>query len=238
MPRARLRDLGITTGTLPTGRWNAITDVPGVRVGYTTLIHDQPSIIRTGVTAIWPRGPEIWTDAAFAGIHSFNGNGEMADWAWIAEQVMLAPPICITNTHSVGVVRDAVCAYAVREKVPMPWLLPVVAETYDMAAGSAMRRASRCRWYWRQQQRRHFPGVRQGQPCAPGRGDQRAADAVARRHDPVFQAAAEATQEAILNTLAAAETMAGLALAGHTAHVRPLDRLVAVMKRSRPWLDQ
>lgn len=131
MPRARLRDLGITTGTMPTGPWNAITDVPGVRVGYTTLIRDQPSIVRTGVTAIWPRGPEIWTDAVFAGIHSFNGNGEMTGWAWIAEQGLLATPICITNTHSVGVVRDAICVLAVRDKVPQPWLLPVVAETYD-----------------------------------------------------------------------------------------------------------
>jgi D-aminopeptidase len=131
MPWARLRDLGIATGTMPPGQWNAITDVPGVRVGYTTLIRDTPSVIRTGVTAIWPRGPEIWTDPVFAGIHSFNGNGEMTGWAWIAEQGLLGAPLCITNTHSVGVVRDAVCALAVREKVPVPWLLPVVAETYD-----------------------------------------------------------------------------------------------------------
>ena len=131
MPRARLRDLGLTTGTLPTGTWNAITDVPGVRVGFTTLIHDSPSIVRSGVTAIWPRGPEVWTDAVFAGIHSFNGNGEMTGWAWIAEQGLLAAPLCITNTHCVGVVRDAICALAVREKVALPWLLPVVAETYD-----------------------------------------------------------------------------------------------------------
>jgi D-aminopeptidase len=131
MPRARLRDLGITTGTLPPGPWNAITDVPGVRVGYTTLICDEPSPVRTGVTAIWPRGAETWTDAAFAGIHSFNGNGEMTGWAWIAEQGLLAAPLCITNTYSVGVVRDAICALAVRERAPQPWLLPVVAETYD-----------------------------------------------------------------------------------------------------------
>ena len=84
--------------------------MPGVRVGYTTLIRDTPSVVRTGVTAIWPRGPELWTDAVFAGIHSFNGNGEMTGWAWIAEQGLLASPICITNTHSVGVVRDAICA--------------------------------------------------------------------------------------------------------------------------------
>jgi D-aminopeptidase len=131
MPRGRLRDLGIATGILPPGQWNAITDVPGVRVGYTTLIRDTPSVVRTGVTAIWPRGPEIWTDAVFAGIHSFNGNGEMTGWAWIAEQGLLGAPMCITNTHAVGVVRDAICALAVRDKVATPWLLPVVAETYD-----------------------------------------------------------------------------------------------------------
>jgi D-aminopeptidase len=130
MPRQRLRDLGIVTGTFPTGQWNAITDVPGIRVGYTTLIADQPSVIRTGVTAIWPRS-DVWTDAVFAGIHSFNGNGEMTGWAWIAEQGLLCSPLCITNTFSVGVVRDAICALAVRDKVPVPWLLPVVAETYD-----------------------------------------------------------------------------------------------------------
>ena len=138
MPRARLRDLGITTGTLPTGQWNAITDVPGVRVGYTTLIRDEPAVIRTGVTAIWPRGPELWTDAVFAGIHSFNGNGEMTGWAWIAEQGLLASPICITNTHCVGVVRDAICALAVRDKVPMPWLLAG-------RGGNPRRLAERCR---------------------------------------------------------------------------------------------
>lgn len=131
MPRPRLRDLGIATGILPPGPWNAITDVPGVRVGTSTLIRDEPAIVRTGVTAIWPRGPELWTDAVFAGIHSFNGNGEMTGWAWIAEQGMLASPICLTNTHCVGVVRDAVCQLAVRDNVPMPWLLPVVAETHD-----------------------------------------------------------------------------------------------------------
>jgi D-aminopeptidase len=131
MTRARLRDLGVATGTLPTGRWNAITDVPGVRVGYRTLIRDEPAVVRTGITAIWPRGPELWTDAVFAGIHSFNGNGEMTGWAWIAEQGLLASPLCITNTHSVGVVRDAICALAARDRVPLPWLLPVVGETHD-----------------------------------------------------------------------------------------------------------
>jgi D-aminopeptidase len=130
MTRHRLRDLGIATGVLPTGPWNAITDVPGIRVGYTTLIKDSPTVVRTGVTAIWPRS-DIWTDGAFAGVHSFNGNGEMTGIPWIAEQGLINAPICITNTWSVGVVRDAICALAIQEGAPQPFHLPVVAETYD-----------------------------------------------------------------------------------------------------------
>jgi D-aminopeptidase len=99
MARARLRELGITVGVLPTGEFNAITDVAGVKVGYFTLIHDTPQIVRTGITAIWPRGPEIWTDYVFAGTFSFNGNGEMTGLPWIAEQGTLGAPIGITNPH-------------------------------------------------------------------------------------------------------------------------------------------
>src|SRR5262245_17067204 len=131
MARARLRDLGLCTGQLPPGPLNAITDVPGVRVGHATVIHDAPSVARTGVTAIWPAGSDIWTSAVTAGFHVFNGDGEMTGTIWIDEQGLLAMPFCITNTHSVGVVRDAIIAYAVRERVPMRWLLPVVGETYD-----------------------------------------------------------------------------------------------------------
>lgn len=127
----RLRQLGLSTGLLPPGPCNAITDVAGVEVGYATLVRDTPQVIRTGVTAIWPRGRRIWTQPVFAGSFSFNGNGEMTGLAWIAEQGMLASPIGITNTYSVGVVRDAVCALAVRDGSPMAWHLPVVAETYD-----------------------------------------------------------------------------------------------------------
>jgi D-aminopeptidase len=131
MQRARLRDLGIRTGRLPTGPWNAITDVAGVKVGYASLVRDVPTVVRTGVTAIWPSGDDIWTDWVFAGAHSFNGNGEMTGLAWIAEQGMISAPICITNTYSVGLVRDAICALAVRDNAPQPWHLPVAAETYD-----------------------------------------------------------------------------------------------------------
>jgi D-aminopeptidase len=131
MPRARLRDLGIVTGALPPGPFNAITDVEGVRVGYTTVIRDMPRTVRTGVTAIWPRGQDIWTDYVFAGFHSFNGNGEMTGLPWIAEQGYIGAPICITNTYQVGIVRDAICALAVRDGASQAFHLPVVAETYD-----------------------------------------------------------------------------------------------------------
>ena len=131
MGRARLRDLGIAVGQLPPGPLNAITDVAGVRVGHSTIIRDRPSVARTGVTAIWPGGDDTWERAVFAGFHSFNGNGEMTGTIWIEEQGLLASPFCITNTHSVGVVRDALVAYAVKHRVPQEWHLPVVAETYD-----------------------------------------------------------------------------------------------------------
>src|SRR5262245_36008597 len=131
MGRGRLRDLGITVGQLSPGPYNAITDVAGVRVGHATVVHDRPSVARTGVTAIWPGGDDSWERAVFAGYHSFNGNGEMTGTIWIEEQGLLASPFCITNTHSVGVVRDALVAYAVKHKVPQEWHLPVTAETYD-----------------------------------------------------------------------------------------------------------
>ena len=130
MARPRLRDLGIVTGQLPPGPLNAITDVAGVRVGHSTLISDSPRVVRTGVTAIWPRDT-VWQDWCYAGYHSFNGNGEMTGLPWLAEQGLLGAPLCITNTLSVGVVRDAICAYAVEKGVEMPFHLPVTAETWD-----------------------------------------------------------------------------------------------------------
>src|SRR5215468_3230014 len=131
MARARLRDLGLAVGGLPTGNLNAITDVAGVTVGYCTLIRDTPRVVRTGITAIWPRGRETWTDYVFAGVFSLNGNGEMTGLPWIAEQGLLGTPIGITNTYQVGLVRDAICALAVRDGASQAFHLPVVAETYD-----------------------------------------------------------------------------------------------------------
>src|SRR5262249_13837180 len=129
MPRSRLRDLGLTDGTLPPGPVNAITDVDGVRVGYATVIQDVPRIARTGITAVWPRGAEIWTDYVFAGTFSFNGNGEMTGLPWLAEQGLLGAPIGITNTYQVGIVRDALTALAVRDGASPAFHLPVVAAT-------------------------------------------------------------------------------------------------------------
>jgi D-aminopeptidase len=130
------RGLGIPFDGQP-GPLNAITDIGGVEVGHTTIIRGDGKLVvgrgpvRTGVTAIVPRGRRD-ASPAFAGYFSLNGNGEMTGTAWIEESGLLTTPIMITNTHSVGVVRDAVIAWQVRHRQMMqPWSLPVVAETYD-----------------------------------------------------------------------------------------------------------
>ncbi|MGH9321396.1 MAG: P1 family peptidase [Vicinamibacteria bacterium] len=131
----RARDLGVPFGGAP-GRWNAITDVPGVEVGHVTLIEGEGALqvgngpVRTGVTVILPRGES--KDPVFAGWFTLNGNGEMTGTTWVEESGFLEGPIAITNTHSVGVVRDAIISWqAEREFLFQPWSLPVVAETYD-----------------------------------------------------------------------------------------------------------
>lgn len=131
MSRPRLRDLGITIGHHPPGPLNAITDVPGVLVGHTTLIWDAPRVARTGVSVIVPRSGAIHGDHCPAAYHSFNGNGELTGSHWVAESGLLGTPIAITNTHQVGVVRDALVAHEVALNPHAGWLLPVVAETYD-----------------------------------------------------------------------------------------------------------
>jgi D-aminopeptidase len=134
--RPRARGLGIPFDGEP-GPLNAITDVAGVEVGHTTTIRGDGKLIvgrgpvRTGVTAILPRGRRD-ASPVFAGYFSLNGNGEMTGTAWVEESGMLTTPIMITNTHSVGVVRDAVIAWQLQQhKMTQPWSLPVVAETYD-----------------------------------------------------------------------------------------------------------
>jgi D-aminopeptidase len=136
----RYRDLGLSVGLLPPGALNAITDVAGVTVGMTTLIEGDGPLqvgvgpVRTGVTAIVPHAA-MAEEPVFAASHTLNGNGEMTGLEWVRESGLLTTPIAITNTHSVGVVRDALVAYEVRDRPRGPafWSLPVVAETYDGA---------------------------------------------------------------------------------------------------------
>ena len=150
----RARDLGIIIGTLSPGPNDAITDVAGVRVGSTTLIEEEPRAtarahpslphparpygtgrgpIHTGVTVVMPHEGNIWKEPLFAGCHRLNGNGEMTGLEWVRESGMLMSPIALTNTHSVGVVRDALVIDAIANHNPedLFWALPVVAETWD-----------------------------------------------------------------------------------------------------------
>ena len=137
--KPRARDLGIPFEGKP-GPHNAITDVDGVEVGHTTLITGDGKLevgkgpVRTGVTAILPRGKGL-TEPVFAAVFSQNGNGEFTGAHWVEESGTLEGPVMITNTHSVGVVRDAVIAYQVKQGSVGPkaslWSLPVVAETWD-----------------------------------------------------------------------------------------------------------
>jgi D-aminopeptidase len=135
----RARDLGVPFEGIP-GPLDAITDVKGVEVGYRTLISGEGKLqvgvgpVRTGVTAIFPRGKGA-VDPVFAGWFTENGNGEMTGTAWVDESGFLYGPVTITNTHSVGVVRDEVIAWQLKHGTPIPledwWSLPIVAETWD-----------------------------------------------------------------------------------------------------------
>jgi L-aminopeptidase/D-esterase-like protein len=137
--KPRARDLGVPFDGIP-GPFNAITDVNGVEVGHTTLISGDGPLrvgvgpVRTGVTAILPRGKQS-KDAVFAAWFTENGNGEMTGTTWVEDSGFLDAPVMITNTHSVGVVRDAVIAWKVKRGEPdvenFWWSLPVVAETWD-----------------------------------------------------------------------------------------------------------
>src|SRR5947207_6357714 len=134
----RAREAGITIGEGTPGCLNAITDVPGLRVGHTTLIDGEGSLrvgqgpVRTGVTVVLPPG-RVWEEPLFAGCHRLNGNGELTGLEWVRESGMLTSPIGLTNTHSVGVVRDALIGHEARTRPDgdVFWGLPVVGETWD-----------------------------------------------------------------------------------------------------------
>jgi D-aminopeptidase len=133
--KPRARDLGIRFDGSP-GKLNAITDVRGLEVGHTTLINGNGKLVvgkgpvRTGVTAILPRGKKC-ADPVFAGWFSLNGNGEMTGTTWVEESGFLEGPVMMTNTHSVGTVRDSVIEWQLKHRMDQPWSLPIVAETYD-----------------------------------------------------------------------------------------------------------
>jgi len=134
--KPRARELKLPIGGTP-GPLDAITDVAGVEVGHNTLIAGSGTLVvgkgpvRTGVTIVHPRG-KANPDPVFAAWFTLNGNGEMTGTTWVQESGLLEGPVAITNTHSVGVVRDAIIQWELRQKaVLQPWWLPVVAETYD-----------------------------------------------------------------------------------------------------------
>jgi D-aminopeptidase len=139
MEKKRAREAGIFIGHLPPGPNDAITDVEGVRVGHSTIVRGQGPLVvgegpvRTGVSVVCPREGLTRHDPVFAGCHRFNGNGEMTGLEWIRESGVLTTPVAITNTHSVGVVRDALIAAELEARTDEDeyWCLPVVAETYD-----------------------------------------------------------------------------------------------------------
>ena len=136
----RARDIGVPFEGTP-GPLNAITDIAGVEVGYTTIIRGDGKLVvgkgpvRTGVTAIIPRGHDSLNDPVYAAVFSLNGNGEMTGTHWVEESGFLEGPVVITNTHSVGVARDAVIAWRIKHGAADAsgywWSLPLVAETWD-----------------------------------------------------------------------------------------------------------
>jgi D-aminopeptidase len=135
--RHRARELGIRVGKYPTGRWNAITDVPGVLVGQTTIIRGSGQLhvgegpVRTGVTAVFAR-KDVWSRGVFAATFALNGDGEMTGTHWIRDLETLNYPIMLTNTGSVGGVMDAITQYTAAKHPEHQWdYLPVVAETFD-----------------------------------------------------------------------------------------------------------
>jgi D-aminopeptidase len=141
LAKKRARELGLPfPGT--TGKWNALTDVPGVEIGFTTIIEGEGPVVigkgpvRTGVTAILPRGKKNGMQPIWAGFYSLNGNGEMTGVHWVNDAGYFMSPICITNTHSVGMAHHATTKWMIRQygeqfSEEHLWAMPVIAETYD-----------------------------------------------------------------------------------------------------------
>ena len=139
MSHVRARDLGIVIGEGTPGPFNAITDVAGVRVGHATVVSGEGALIvgqgpiRTGVTVVLPHDGDVWREPVFGAPHVLNGNGEMTGLEWVREAGMIGGVLAITNTHSVGVVRDSLVREGIASQPPgmFSWSLPIVGETWD-----------------------------------------------------------------------------------------------------------
>ena len=142
----RARELGIRIGELASGPEDAITDVEGVRVGHSTIVRGEGPLVvgegpvRTGVTVVCPREGLARDEPVFAGAHTLNGNGEMTGLEWIREAGTLSSPVAITNTHSLGVVRDALVQAEMEARTGEEdyWSLPVAAEATEAAILNAL----------------------------------------------------------------------------------------------------
>lgn len=216
--KPRARSLGIPFSGTP-GPWNAITDVPGVEVGYVTLIEGDH--IRTGVTAIHPRGRRRPGDPVAAGFHSQNGNGEMTGVAWIEESGTFSGPIAITNTHAVGVAHAGIVTWTARHhpELTRAWLLPVAAETWD--------------GYLNDINGHHdlFLAFSTANDGAFTREDYGRLSFLPWGHiDPFYEAVVEAVEEAVANSLVANEDMTGRD--GHRTPALPRDMVAALIARA------
>ena len=130
-PRFRLRELGVVIGDLPTGPKNAITDIPGVKVGHVTLIKDGEHTIRTGLTSILPKGQkELWRTAVFAGSYVLNGYGEMTGRGWLEESGLLSSPICLTSFFGIGAAHDGMTQLC-DDRTNHSGTHPIILETFD-----------------------------------------------------------------------------------------------------------
>jgi D-aminopeptidase len=140
MERTRLRDLGFRIGNLETGRYNAITDVVGVKVGHVTISRDQPQILRTGVTVILPHAGNITDQNCFGGSHVLNGNGEVTGLSFLNDFGRIHSPIALTGTYSVGAVHEGLVKAEILSGASADFKLPIVAETHDgwLSTGKAL----------------------------------------------------------------------------------------------------
>jgi L-aminopeptidase/D-esterase-like protein len=193
---------------------SAITDVRGVEIGHTTLIEGNGPLqvgkgpVRTGVTVILPRG-KADSEPVYAGWFSQNGNGEMTGTTWIEESGFLETPITITNTHSVGVVRDAMIQWTIKHhRMKQAWSLPVIAETWDGYLNDINGFHVKPDHVFKALDSAAFSTANSGADSEPGPNSVRTV--ANERISPLFSATVEATEEAMINALVGGKTMTGI----------------------------